>query len=215
MYWLLALVTVVFYTHVLWLHTSWHKERLFRDLVSDEPRLQVSAAVDLLDVRAQPEFVRALRSESPLARELAIKSLWSIWFTEAGDEANQLLTQAETASDHHNLTQALSILDKLVEKYPNFAEGWNRRAIVDWELNDLRQSIADCKKVVALNPNHFGAWHGMATCQMSLGEVANARQSMLKVLQISPHDSGAIQFIKRCDELLRRERKPRGQTIEI
>ncbi len=198
---------VAFYAHVLWQHTAWHKHQLYQKLISGGHKEQVYAALDLIDVGAQDELVQALHSESPEVRNLANKSLSSLWLNQAGPKANRLLVQADKAMDEHKNKEALAILDTVVKQYPDFAEGWNRRAIANWKMKDYAESIEDCQRVLKLNPDHFGAWNGLAMSQFKLGNVWQARASMEKYLELNPHDVKAQSFVQMCDQILRRNKK--------
>ena len=86
-------------------------------------------------------------------------------FNAASVEAYTLMQTAHAAAEKENYPESLSILDPLVQKYPAYAEGWNRRASVYWQMGEAEKSRADCERVPTLNPEHFGAWQGLAVCQ--------------------------------------------------
>lgn len=207
--------TVIFCGVTLWQHSSWHKEALYRKLISGTPEQQISAAMDLLDLGSQNELVRALRAESNNTRALARKTLWSLWFNEAGYEVNQRMIQASLAAEHHHTQQAFEILDDVISRNPRFAEGWNQRAFLYWQLHNYQKSVADCREVVRLNPCHFGAWNGLAMCQFHLGEYGAARESIRIVLLLDPHNQEAKKLLQQCDELLGRSSRQSLNTLEI
>ena len=137
-------------------------------------------------------------------RAIAIDSLWTLWFHAAGRDAFRRAQSADRAVQQQKFSDALAILNRTTAEYPRFAEGWNRRAILFWEMGQYEQSLADCRRVVALNPNHFGAWQGMGLCQLQLGEVEAAIRSLRAALKINPYDRGLRETLRQCEELLRK-----------
>jgi tetratricopeptide (TPR) repeat protein len=135
---------------------------------------------------------------------MAIDSLWTLWFHEAGSDAFRRAQSADRAVQQQKFSDALIILNRTTAEYPRFAEGWNRRAILYWEMGRYEQSLADCKRVVALNPNHFGAWQGMGLCQLQLGELDAAVRSLRVALKINPYNRSLQETLRRCEELLRK-----------
>lgn len=182
-------------------HSEWNKERLYRRLLSGSPNLRVVAAADLVDLGAEDQLLRALKSERVLTRRLAEHSLWEVWVHAGGRRAYNRLQVALGAANEQRIERAFRALDQLIADYPQFAEAWNRRATLHWQVGHFSESIADCRKVVALNPHHFGAWTGMGLCQLHLGDVDAARASVERALKIHPHDPGAQNLLRRCRRL--------------
>ena len=57
--------------------------------------------------------------------------------------------------------QALDMLDQVIVLKPEFAEGWNRRATLYFNMKEYGKSIADIEQTLTLEPRHFGA---LAAC---------------------------------------------------
>jgi tetratricopeptide (TPR) repeat protein len=203
-YLLLAVVLIIYFAVHITQHSAWNKERLYQRLVSGDPEQRLIAAADLVDVGGQTQLVRALRSDSAAVRELAVHSLWQLWFHAAGEQPFRMVRNAENAIDHHDYPQALGILNQLVKKYPRFAEGWNRRGTLYWMLGQYDLSIEDGLQVVALNPDHYAAWQGIGLCQLHLGDVSAACQSLRTALKIHPHDPNTRRYLRRSEEMLRK-----------
>jgi tetratricopeptide (TPR) repeat protein len=185
-------------------YSRWNKERLFHNLVSGSRAQKLSAAFDLVWLRGEDQLLRALKSSSPAVREVAVESLWNLWLQAAGKDAFRLAQRANLQMDRKDYDEALTTLTQVVKKYPRFAEGWNRRAVLYWQMGKYEESIADSKRVVGLNPNHYGAWQGMGLCQLHLGHLESACRSLRSALKINPHDSGLQDFLFQCEELLRK-----------
>lgn len=213
----LLAVLVLLYLSVQFLpRSSWNKERLYRQLLTGDPQQRLAAAADLVDLGGQAQLVRALRSDSPLTRDLASRGLWDLWFHAAGDEAYQFVQAAVQLSERRDYTDALGLLDHVTKSYPRFAEGWNRRATLYWQMGEYDKSIADCRTVVRLNPDHFAAWQGMGLCQFLTGDLAGACRSLRVAGRIAPHDEHTRKLLRRCEDLLRQQPpQPRQKGFEL
>jgi len=204
LYVLVAAFVIVYGAFWFGQYTHWNKERLYRRLLSGSREEKIRAAFDLAWLGGQDQLLHALKSSSEHVRAIAVDSLWSLWFHSAGGDAFRRAQSADRAVQQQKYSDALAILNRTTAEYPRFAEGWNRRAILFWEMGQYEQSLADCKRVVALNPNHFGAWQGMGLCQLQLGEVEAAISSLRAALKINPYDRGLRETLRRCEELLRK-----------
>jgi tetratricopeptide (TPR) repeat protein len=194
---------------LLW-RSDWHKERLYQQLVSGSREVRASAAYTLAELSAQPYLLRALHSNSPLARRTASSALWDLWYHEAGNDAFERIEVLSSALRFHDYPRALRLADELVRRYPRFAEGWNRRATLYWLLGRYEDSIADCRRGLALNPNQFAAWQGMGLCQLHLGEVREALRSLRAARRLQPYDRATQSLLDQCQEYLRTH--PRGSA---
>jgi len=142
---------------------------------------------------------------------VARKALEFMWFNAAGDKAYHLTEQAYRAAEEAEFQKALGLLNNLVEKYPTFAEAYNRRAAVYWEMGEYRKSIADSEQALKLNPNHYGAWQGIGVCRLKLGDVSEACRCLRAALKILPYDALTRQSLERCEELLREHPPVKGE----
>jgi len=173
-------------------------------LFSDSADERLRAAAGLAQLKAQRQLLETIKSDHDAAREMARRALEHIWFNEAGDEAYRSTREAYRAADSHDLKRALNILTGLIAQHPRFAEAWNQRASVYWQMGEFEKSMADCRRVIELNPNHYGAWQGLGLCQLNKGELADACDSLRIALHLLPHDDATRQSLDRCQQLLRK-----------
>ncbi len=204
LYFLCGVILGVYFSWQMLERSPWNRERLYRRLVSGSRQQRLSAASRLIDLNAQEELLRALKSPSAAGRQLAENSLGHLWSHAAGEEAFRSAHAAGQAMETQAFAEAQVMLNALVRQYPAFAEGWNRRATLHWHLKKYEASLADCKKVLALNPQHFGAWQSMGLCQLTLGDLAGACRSLRSALEITPHDAVLRRFLQKCEKLWRR-----------
>ncbi len=128
-------------------------------------------------------------------------SLWSIWFMERGSSAESLLRQAGRLEP----AEAVSLLDALADRYPDWAEPRNQRAIVNFREHRFVAAINDCRRTLAIQEHHFGAWAGLGHCYARLRENAKSQECYGRALVIHPRLSGVRQA-------LRAVREQAGQT---
>jgi tetratricopeptide (TPR) repeat protein len=105
------------------------------------------------------------------------------------DLGNQLLKQRK-------YEQSLAIFTDLIDKEPNFAEGWNKRATLHFLMGNFNESIQDINKTLALEPRHFGALDGLGQIQFKLNNFYESIQTYEKLLTIVPHSSSAKKMLK-------------------
>ncbi|MDJ0725731.1 MAG: tetratricopeptide repeat protein [Prochloraceae cyanobacterium] len=120
-------------------------------------------------------------------RNAATAKLWQSWFEQKGEMGLQNLIQAGAYLDSGQLQQAESLLTAIIAKEPDFAEAWNRRALIYYLRGEYEKSKRDCQEVVKLNSIHFGAWHGLGLCHGKLQEYVEAIAALRKALEIQPY----------------------------
>lgn len=183
--------------------TTWYRERVYQLLVTGDQHQKLRAASVLADMGAEAQLLRALKDGDAATHEMARRALEHVWFNAAGRAAYDLMQAAYHTEERGDLKEALQILDGLVAKYPHYAEGWNRRGSVLWQMGEFRKSMADCERALRLNPNHYGALQGKGVCLLKLGELPEACRTLRAALKISPHNTSMRESLKRCEELLR------------
>jgi tetratricopeptide (TPR) repeat protein len=183
--------------------TEWFKEQMYRRLVNGALEKKLHAASVLADVGGEDQLLRALRAEDPATSEAARRAVEYVWFNAAGREAFERMQAAYLAEEREDYAQALRILDELVSKFPQFAEAWNRRGSVHWQLGDYDKSMADCRRALKLNPHHYGALQGQGVCLLKKGNLLEACKALRASLKIAPHDEATRRTLHKCEELLR------------
>ena len=183
--------------------TDWFKEQMYRRLVNGAAEKKLHAASVLADVGGEEQLLRALKAEDPATSEAARRAVEYVWFNAAGHEAFERMQAAFSAEEKEDYTQAMKILDELVAKFPQYAEAWNRRASVHWQLGQYAKSMADCRRALKLNPRHYGALQGQGVCFLKMGDLLEACNALRAALKIAPHDEATRRVLRKCEELLR------------
>ena len=139
-----------------------------------------------------------LKSSDLNIRERATSQLWRIWFWQKGRIALEQIEESERFLSEGNVVAANSILDDLVDALPDFAEAWNRRAVLQFVTKNYDLAIVDCEMVLQLNPVHFGALHGLGLCHAALGNYSAAIRAFRLALEIQPHEIENQRLILEC-----------------
>lgn len=139
-----------------------------------------------------------LKNSDPNIRERATRQLWRIWFWQKGKIPLEQIEESERLLSEGNVVGATSILDDLVDALPDFAEAWNRRAVLKFMNQNYERAIADCHKAIELNPVHFGALHGLGLCHAALGNYSAAIRAFRSALDIQPHAIENQRLILEC-----------------
>jgi Flp pilus assembly protein TadD len=94
------------------------------------------------------------------------------------------------------LDQARSMLDYLIEHYPEWPEAWNKRATLAFMQNRDADSLADLERTLLLVPRHFGAVSGFAQICLRNGRLNEARAAFQVALAIDPHLEGVRAMVE-------------------
>ncbi|WP_162408891.1 tetratricopeptide repeat protein [Acuticoccus sediminis] len=103
------------------------------------------------------------------------------------DTVDLLMNRSAVAIQNKDYGLALDLLDGVVRLKPDFAEGWNRRATVNFLAGNYGRSIADIEQVLKREPRHWGALVGLSVILVSLDQKARAVEVMTRALEIHPY----------------------------
>jgi len=135
----------------------------------------------------EQEALRALKGDDPELAATAEAILWSAWCRSGDPETDRLFRAGVNAMQRRRLAESEDCFTRVIERRPDFPEGWNKRATVRYLSGDFRGAIADCQETLKRNPNHFGAASGLGLCHMSLNEFTEAAVCFRRALEIHPH----------------------------
>jgi tetratricopeptide (TPR) repeat protein len=145
-------------------------------------------------------LVESLKSPSGSVRDQATSSLWKLWQSAAGPDAERRLQAGmDMLASGHPLA-AVDQFSKLVADYPEFAEAYNKRAIAYFSMADYERSIQDCLKTTELNKSHFGAWSGLGRCYVAIRRFDLALHAFERALELQPFSEEHKRAIEFCKE---------------
>ncbi len=154
-------------------------------------------------------LVKALQHSDPDMRSNAEQALWAIWFRSGEQSVDDMLQKGAEHIKTERYAEAVNLLTEVTQIAPEFAEGYNQRAIAYFMLEEWEQSIDDCKKAVTLNPVHFGAFAGMGQCYLRLGNLQEALEAFQQSLEIHPGLYGVGHTILQIQDALQEQVRQR------
>ena len=78
-----------------------------------------------------------------------------------------------------------------MENFPDFAEGWNKRATLYYLVGNTDASIEDIKRALELEPRHFGALSGLGLVYLQQGKLALAEEAFQQLITVHPNSPSA------------------------
>ncbi len=119
------------------------------------------------------------------ARRIANK-MWEFWADAPNEQAQEILKRGMTKRAAWDLLGALEDFDALVGYCPNYAEGYNQRAFVNFLREDFATALVDLDRALELSPNHIAAMSGRALSLLALDRIDEARTTLDDALQLNP-----------------------------
>jgi tetratricopeptide (TPR) repeat protein len=132
----------------------------------------------------------------------AVAEIWKLWQQSGTQELDELLAQANGMMGHGLHPLALPILDDIVARAPNWAEGWNKRATALYLVGEHERSLADIDRVLALEPRHFGALAGIGLNRIARGEFREALAAYRKAVAVNPFLRERLELIPALEKKL-------------
>jgi Flp pilus assembly protein TadD len=125
------------------------------------------------------------REARPLERELRAR-----WAHSTSPSADLLLRRADQAMRAHDNNTARTIVQKLTDIAPDFAEAWHRRATLASEKEDFADAIDSLRHVLALQPKHFIAIAELAEILEQFGDKPRALKAYRAAKGLDPYIEG-------------------------
>ena len=145
-----------------------------------------SVKSDQNDPRLNNLFKKLNETENQEEISDLIKNIWDIWYEVDDPKVIEYFEKGIQAMRIRNYPLAVRFFNNLIEKDPNFAEAWNKRATVYFMMGDFDKSMQDIIKTLELEPRHFGALDGMGLIFIHQGQYQEAIDVYDKMLEIFP-----------------------------
>ena len=130
------------------------------------------------------EQVRGAATEME-ARAL-FNGVWELWTQAPDGPAQELLDRGMEARNAYDFIAALDAFDRLTEYCPEYAEGFNQRAFVNFLRADYEAALPDLEAALALRPDHVAALSGKALTLIGLGRADEAQIVLRQALALNP-----------------------------
>lgn len=146
-------------------------------------------AHELLD-----ELAKAETSQEAALKE---EEIWDAWMLSGSPTVDVLMQRGVEAQEAKNLELARDMFDRALMIRPDYAEAWNRRALLYFNDGRYDEAMADLEAALTHEPRHFGAWIGLGMIFESVDAPDAALKAYRNALAIHPHAGAALQGEKR------------------
>lgn len=154
-----------------------------------------------------PVLIGALTDVDEVVRTLAEHSVWQVWGRSGDAEADRLLQAGIEQMSRGDGPGAVETFTKAIQRKPDFAEAWNKRATVYFLMGEHQKSLEDCDEVMKRNPAHFGALAGYGQIYLQLDQPERALAYFRRALRVNPNMRSVEQIIPQLEQLLTERRK--------
>lgn len=132
-------------------------------------------------------FEKLAGAQNEQEGRLAAGHIQQIWMKSGSDTVDLLMGWALQAVNDKDLPLALDFLDAVTTLRPDFAEGWNKRATVEYMRDNYDKALSDIARVLALEPRHFGALSGLGMILRQLDQNERALDALRRALALNPY----------------------------
>ena len=154
--------------------------------------ISLPVASDQFDSRLPNLFNDLYFSEDSEEINSITKQIWDIWLETNDTQIEEDFYRGMKSMQNGNLIMSIVFFTRVVEKNPEFAEGWNKRATAYFMNGEFDKSMFDINETLKLEPRHFGALDGMGLIFMHLQQYSEAIKIYDKMLQIFPNNQSII-----------------------
>jgi len=158
------------------------------------PPPQAAPSTDKPSTPADPEkasldrlFERLAASQDADETKGITRLIERRWLQSGSDTADLLMSRAIAAATSDKDELAIELLDRVLALEPNWAEAWNKRAMVFTSLGDQEHAILDLSQAVAREPRHYVAWTGLGVLFREAGDKKASLAAYERALAIAPH----------------------------
>jgi tetratricopeptide (TPR) repeat protein len=153
-------------------------EQVFATLQS--PVAPLTPDLDLLFQR-----LHAARDEETVTETEA--RIWQAWCSHSDRGALHTMNEVIRAFSAGDLAIAETELNKLIARWPEWVEAWNKRATLRFAQERDAESLRDIVATLCLEPRHFGALAGFGQICLRAGDAYSALLAFEAALQRHPH----------------------------
>ena len=154
-----------------------------------------------------PVLARALRDRDEGVRTMAEASLWQLWSRSGDAQIDAQLQLGIEQMGRRDAQGAIATFTRIIERAPEFAEGWNKRATTYFLVGEYDKSLRDCDEVMRRNPLHFGALAGYGQIYLRLSQPEKALEYFEKALAVNPNMDGVAAMAQELREQIAKRRR--------
>ncbi len=118
------------------------------------------------------------------------QQIWAVWLSHPNPTINKLMQDVLEARQRSRFDFAISLLDTIIEREPDYAEAWNQRATIYFMIGKYEESLKEVAETLKREPRHFGALSGRGMIRLRQGQDALAWQNFEAARKIHPYIGG-------------------------
>lgn len=131
-------------------------------------------------------FEAAQHSDGEAEAQRLTTRMWELW-TDAPDATAQgWLDEGMSRRESYDFAGAITAFDALIAYCPDYAEGYNQRAFVNFIRQEYAAALPDLNRALARQPRHTGALTGKALTLIALQRPAEAALALRRALELNP-----------------------------
>jgi len=153
------------------------------------------------DPRLKDLFAELKTATSSVEARVIEAKVWKIWIENGDPRVDALMDRGINAMSVNDFATALAAFNEVIRLDAGFAEGFNKRATVEFMRHNFAASVADIERTLALEPHHFGALAGLGQVYLALNNKAAALKAFEAALAIDPK----LENVRRAVTELRQE----------
>ncbi|GAB4397854.1 MAG: hypothetical protein OHK0053_15280 [Microscillaceae bacterium] len=147
---------------------------------------------DFLKHTADPEEISQIETQ-----------IWELWSEGGHLRLNELMEEGCQALEAEQYDEAIIVFSQMIALFPDYAEGWNKRATAYFLRGNYKASLDDIAETLRLEPRHFGAISGMATIFLMIQDLKGAIKAYRLLQKIYPQRHDIDQQIEHLRKKLR------------
>lgn len=155
------------------------------------------------DPRLDTLFSELRAATGPVQAQSLENAIWQIWHSHPNADLKEILDDGIRYMSLGALAKAHQVFAGLVERAPDWAEAWNKRATANYLLGRLEESAADIDQVLKREPRHFGALSGLGLVELARDREAEALDAFERALAVHPWLPGAGERIRALRQKLK------------
>jgi tetratricopeptide (TPR) repeat protein len=149
------------------------------------------------DPRLDPLFAELKAAQDPASAQQVEARIWRIWGESGSATVDILLERAQAAEAAGDKSLARTFLDQAVQILPDYAEAYNRRAVLSFDSEDTALALSDIEEALKREPRHFGALAGLGMVYEAMGHNKAAYEAYRQALELDPFLEQAKQGVAR------------------
>lgn len=132
-------------------------------------------------LRAAPDETAAGRLEARIRQ---------LWLRQATPAVALLLARGDRDMENDAIAEAITDFDAVLDLAPDFAEGYDRRAVARANAGDYAGAVRDIEAALRHDPRNFAALHTLSRIAELQGNWKGALDAWRKSLDIDPRTPG-------------------------